>query len=119
MDVIEAQGELDEAKVELEARRELAYRKIKSLISRYRNINNMMQDLDAGKLAGSLQQMSNNNPAVTIRLQSKLIKLKIMAARLKQEIYLSYIEFLGYLEVLQQLPLVNYLSPQLRLLISR
>jgi hypothetical protein len=119
MDVIEAQGELDEAKVEQEAKRELAYRKIKSQISRYRNINTMMQELDAGKLAGTLQQMSDNNPAVTIRLQSKLVKLKIMAARLKQEIYLSYIEFLGYSEVLQQLPLVNYLSPQLRLLNSK
>jgi hypothetical protein len=119
MDVIEAQGELDEAKVEQEAKRELAYHKIKSQISRYRNINTMMQELDAGKLAGTLQQMSDNNPAVTIRLQSKLVKLKIMAARLKQEIYLSYIEFLGYSEVLQQLPLVNYLSPQLRLLNSK
>jgi hypothetical protein len=114
MDVIVAQGELDQTKVEQEARRELVYRKIKSQISRYRNINNMMRELDAGKLAGTLQQMSNNNPVVTIRLRSKLVKLKIMAARLKQEIYLSYIEFLGYSEVLQHLPLVNYLSPQLR-----
>jgi len=119
MDVIEAQGDLDQAKVEQQARRELAYRKIKSQISRYRNIINMMQELDAGKLAGTLQQMSDNNPTVTIRLRSKLVKLTSMAARLKHEIYLSYIEFLGYSEVLQQLPLVNYLSPQLRLLISK
>lgn len=119
MDVIEAQGDLDQAKVEQQARRELAYRKIKSQISRYRNIITMMQELDAGKLAGTLQQMSDNNPTVTIRLRSKLIKLKTMAARLKQEVYVSYIEFLGYSEVLQQLPLVNYLSPQLQPLISK
>lgn len=119
MDVIEAQGDLDQVKGEQQARRELAYRKIKSQISRYRNIKNMMQELDAGKLAGTLQQMSDNNPTVTIRLRSKLVKLKSMAARLKQEIYLSYVEFLGYSEMLQLPPLVNYLSPQLRLLISK
>jgi len=118
LDVIEAQGDLNQAKDKQELGRELSYRKIKSQISRYQNINKMVQELNLDALASTLQQMDNNNPTATIRLQSKLIKLKNMASRLKKEIYLSYLEFLSYSELLQQPPLVNYLSPHLRPLIS-
>lgn len=111
LNIIEAEGDLFKAKDEQQAGRELYYQKIKSLIVRYRDINTMMQELNLGTLGHALQQINNSNPIGVIRLQGNLIKLKTMASRLKQEIYLSYIRFLGYSEVIQQLPLVNYLSP--------
>jgi len=54
-----------------------------------------------------------------VQLQSNLIKLKTMAARLKQDVLLSYLEFLSYSEVVQQRPLINYLSTDLSELTNR
>jgi len=113
LSMIEAEGDLIQAKDDQQAGRELSYRKIKSLIVRYNDINNMMEELHVGTLANSLQQINDSNPTAVIRLQGNLIKLKTMASRLKQEIYVSYVEFLGYAEVIQQTPLLNYLSPDL------
>lgn len=113
LEVLEAQGDLDEAKVEQNSGRELAYRKIKSLMQRHHDITTMMQELNVGTLSTTLQQINDSNPTAIIRLQRNLIKLKTMATRLKQEIYLSYVEFLYYAELLQQQPLLNYLSPTL------
>lgn len=113
LEVLEAQGDLDEAKIEQNTGRELAYRKIQSLIQRHRDITTMIQELNLGTLSTTLQQINDSNPTASIRLQRNLIKLKTMSARLKQEIYLSYVEFLYYAEFLQQQPLVNYLSPTL------
>jgi hypothetical protein len=113
LEVLDAQGDLDEAKVEQTEGRELTYRKIKSLMQRHHDITTMMQELNVGTLSTTLQQINDSNPVAVIRLQRNLIKLKTMATRLKQEIYLSYVEFLYYSEVLQQQPLLNYLSPKL------
>lgn len=113
LEVIEAEGDLDAAKSEQQTGRELTREKIKSLIKRHREVNQMMENLNIGSLASMLQQINSSNPSATIRLQSNLIKLKTLAARLRQEIFLSYIEFLGYAEVIQQRPLVNYLSSTL------
>lgn len=113
LDLIEAGGDLDAAKGEQLAGRELTHEKIKSLIKRHREVILMMENLNVGSLASMVQQMNSSNPSTTIRLQANLIKLKTLAARLKQEIFLSYIEFLGYSEVIQHRPLINYLSPTL------
>lgn len=113
LEVLEAEGDLDEAKIEQNSGRELTYRKIKSLMQRHQDITTMMEELKVGTLSVTLQQINDSNPSAIIRLERNLIKLKTMATRLKQEIYLTYIEFLYYSEVLQQQPLVNYLSPNL------
>jgi hypothetical protein len=113
LEVIEAEGDRDQARNDQQAGRELMLAKIKSLLKRYTEVNTMMNDLKVGTLATTLQQMNDSNPSAGIRLQSNLINLKTMAARLKQQIYLAYLEFLSYSEVLQQRPLVNYLSPEL------
>lgn len=113
LEMIEAEGERDQAKRDQQTGRELMRAKVKSLMKRYNEVNLMMNDLHVGTLASTLQLINDSNPTAVIRLQSNLIKLKTMAARLKQEILLSYIGFLNYSEVLQQRPLVNYLSANL------
>jgi hypothetical protein len=119
LEMMEAEGDRDQARNDQQTGRELTQAKIKSLMKRYTEVNTMMNDLKVGTLATTLQQMDDSNPSAVIRLQSNLINLKIMATRLKQQIYLTYLEFLSYSEVLQQRPLINYLSPQLSPLASR
>lgn len=113
LEMIEAEGDRDQAKSDQQIGRELMQAKIKSLMKRYAEVNTMMNDLKVGTLATTLQQINDSNPSAVVRLQSNLIKLKTMAARLKREIYLTYLEFLSYSEALQQQPMVNYLSPDL------
>jgi hypothetical protein len=111
LEAIEAEGDLAQAKSDQQAGREMLQAKIESLIKRYHDVSTLMESLKIDELATTLQQINDSNPMTTVRLQSNLIKSKTMATRLKQEIYLSYIEFLSYSEVLQQRPVINFLSP--------
>jgi hypothetical protein len=111
LEAIEAEGDLAQAKSDQQAGREILQAKIESLIKRYHDVSMLMESLKVDELATTLQQINDSNPMTTVRLQSNLIKSKTMATRLKQEIYLSYIEFLSYSEVLQQRPVINFLSP--------
>lgn len=73
----------------------------------------MTENLNVGAVATTLQQIKDSNPMAVVRMQNNLIKLKTMTARLRQEIYLGYLEFLSYAEVLQQQPVRNFLSAEL------
>jgi hypothetical protein len=119
LEFIEAEGDRDQAKSDQQTGRELMRAKIKSLLKRHGEINTMMNDLSVGTLATTLQQINDSNPTAVVQLQSNLIKLKTMAARLKQEVLLAYLEFLSYSEVVQQRPLINYLSTDLSELTNR
>lgn len=114
LDVMEAEGDYKKAKSEQDVGRDITYRKIKSLITRYHEINRMSLELNTGALANTLQQINKSNPASVVRIQGDVIKLKTMTVRLKQEIYRTYVEFLAYSELIQQTPLINYLSPKLQ-----
>lgn len=119
LEMIEAEGDRDEAKSEQQTGRELMQAKIKSLLKRHHEINTMMNDLSVGTMATTLQRINDSNPTTVVQLQSNLIKLKTMAARLRQEVLLAYLEFLSYSEVVQQRPLINYLSANLSELTNR
>jgi len=119
LEFMEAEGDRDQAKSDQQTGRELMRTKIKSLLKRHAEINTMMNDLSVGTLASTLQRINDSNPTAVVQLQSNLIKLKTMAARLRQEVLLSYLEFLSYSEVLQQKPLINYLSADLSELTNR
>lgn len=113
LEMLEAEGEFNTAKNDQQAGLEISREKIKSVIKRYREMQVMTENLNVGAVATTLQQIKDSNPMAVIRMQNNLIKLKTMTARLRQEIYLSYIEFLSYAEVLQQQPVRNFLSSDL------
>lgn len=115
LDIIEAEGDLLRAKDAQESGRALMHAKIKTLISRYRNVKLQFEALKLDELGASLQQQKGN-PMATVRLENNVIKSNEITARLKQEIYGAYIGFLAYAELLQQGPLINYLSPSLQTL---
>lgn len=111
LEVIEAESDLADAAYQQQAGLELMKRKVKTLMTRYRNIKSQVDSLNVDALASNLQEITDSNPIAVIRLKRSMLKSKNIEARLKKEIYLAYIEYLSYSEKLQQLPLKNYLSP--------
>lgn len=116
LEMLEAEGEFNAAKNDQLAGREINREKIKSLIKRYRDVQTMVQSLNVGAVAATLQQIKDTNPIAVVRMQNNLIKLKVMAARLRQEIYLGYLDFLSSAEVLQQQPVKNFLVNDLQII---
>ena len=114
LEMLEAQGEADAARQQQQANRQLSREKLQSLVSRYHEIQSLTDELNIGKLATTVQQIQDSNPGAVVRVQSNQIQLKILAARLKREIHLAYLEFLSYSELLQQQPLINYLTSSLK-----
>lgn len=114
LEMLEAEGEFNTAKNDQLAGREINREKIKSLLKRYRDVQVMIQNLNVGAVATTLQQIKDSNPMAVVRMQNNLIKLKTMSARLRQEIYLGYLDFLSYAEVLQEQPVKNFLTNDLR-----
>jgi len=113
LEMLEAEGEFNTARNDQQAGLEISREKVKSLLKRYQEIQVMTDQINTGAVANTLQQIKDSNPIAVVRMQNNVIKLKTMAARLRQEIYLGYIEFLSYAEVLQQQPVRNFLSEQL------
>ncbi len=111
LQVIDAQGNFEASKIEQQKGREYSYEKIKSLLKRYKEVNAMMESLNFSTLTTTLQQIKGNNPATVVKMQNNNLKLRSLSTRLKRDILTAYIEFLGYSDMLQQQPLVNYLSP--------
>ncbi len=118
LEAIEAQGDLIEAKDEQQTGQTWARTKIKSLVKRHHEIDSLASKLDINTLAQRLQVINDSNPISLVRVQNNLIKIKATQARLKHEILLTYIEFLSYSEVLQAQPMVNYLSPDLSVIVK-
>jgi hypothetical protein len=113
LDAIEATHERDETKAELHTGRIVSYEQLKSLISRYRDIQVKIEALNVGTLSGTLKAFKEDNPMVVIRFNGNILKLKAVEIKLRHSIVLTYIEFLGHTDAIQQQPLVNYLSAHL------
>jgi hypothetical protein len=112
LEVMEAEGDLADAKDEQLAGQELMKARVQTLTARYHNIKNQMDSLNVDALASTLQEIKDSNPLVVMRLKRSLVKSKNSTARLRKEIYLAYVEFLWYSEKLQQQPLKNYLGTE-------
>ncbi|MBL7857453.1 MAG: hypothetical protein JNM57_07170 [Cyclobacteriaceae bacterium] len=116
LEVIEAQHERDETKSEVLANKEMARNHFKNLVSRYNDIHQKIESLRVGNLASALSNMKENNPTAVIRFQGNVLKLKAMELKLKHEILISYIDFLGFTDQLQKRPLINFLTNNLAVL---
>jgi hypothetical protein len=112
LEVMEAEGDLADAKDEQLAGQELMKARVQTLTARYHNIKKQMDSLNVDALASTLQEIKESNPLVVMRLKRSLVKSKNSTARLRKEIYLAYVEFLWYSEKLQQQPLKNYLGTE-------
>lgn len=113
LDALGAQADLEKAKSDHQNGRMIMREKVKNMVKRYHEIDALADSMKISGLLSTVQVMKNNNPAITVRAQSNLIKMKVMKARLRREIFIAYLEFLDYSEAIQQHPLINYLSPHL------
>ena len=113
LQVIEAQGVFEQTKLNQRIGKDFSYEKIMNLLLRYKEVAKMTTDLNFGDLALTMQQMKSNNPTTVVKLQNRSLRLKVLTARLKREILNSYIDFLAFSDLLQQKPVINYLSPSL------
>jgi len=113
LEVIEAQHERDETNAELETNKIVTHEQLKSLLARYRDIHEKIMALNTGTLSSTLNAIKDDNPMATVRFNGNLLKLKSIEAKLKQSILITYIQFLGYTDMIQQQPLINYLSEEL------
>ena len=112
LDIIEAQGELTQAQNEQEAGLLIMKTKVKTLTQRYRTIQSQLGDLDMDGMGNTLSEIKDSNPITELKLRRSLVKSKNVSVRLKRDIYQAYIDYLSHSELLQKLPMVNYLQSE-------
>lgn len=116
LESIESQQELKEAKVEISKDQVRLREQLRDLIASHRKIEEKINALNVSSLARTLSTIQKSNPVASVRFQGNLIKLEELALKLKQNILLTYTEWLASTDALQQLPLTNYLSRNLETL---
>jgi len=113
LEAIEAEHERDETKAEIKTLTIAAREQLKSLMVRYQDIKQKIHALNVGTLSSTLNAIRDENPMATIRFNQNVLKLKAIEVKLRQSILITYIEFLGHTDTIQQTPLINFLSPRL------
>jgi hypothetical protein len=116
LEAIEAEHERDETKAEIKTLTISSREQLKSLLLRYHDIKQKIQSLNVGVLSGTLNAIRDENPMATIRFNENLLKLRAIEVKLRQSILTTYIEFLGHTDIIQQTPLINFLSPRLEVI---
>lgn len=113
---IESQQEYKEAKLEFTKDQIRLRGQLGDLIASYYKIEEKINALNVSALARTLSSMQKSNPVAGVRFQTNLIKLEKLALKLRQNILLTYTEWLASTDALQQLPMTNYLSKNLETL---
>lgn len=113
---IESQQELKEAKVEMDKDQGRLRDQLHDLIASHRKIEEKIKALNVSSLARTLNTIQKSNPVAGVRFRGNLIKLEELALKLKQNILITYTEWLASTDALQQVPLTNYLSRNLEIL---
>lgn len=113
---IESQQEFKEAKLEFTKDQIRLRGQLTDLIASYRSIEEKIKTLNVSALARTLSSMQKSNPVAGVRFQTNIIKLEELALKLRQNILLTYTEWLASTDALQQLPMTNYLSKNLETL---
>lgn len=116
LESIESQQELKEAKLEMNKDQVRLREQLRDLITSHRRIEDKIKALNISSLARTLNTIQKSNPVAGVRFQGNLIKLEELALKLKQNILITYTEWLASTDALQQLPLTNYLSRNLETL---
>lgn len=113
LESIESQQELKEAKIDISKDQVRLREQLRDLIASHRKIEEKIKALNVSSLARTLSTIQKSNPVAGVRFQGNLIKLEELALKLRQNILITYTEWLASTDALQQLPLTNYLSRNL------
>ena len=113
MQLIEA--ELDHEEAEQETNKDiLIYEdKLTRLVNSYSRIEQRIDELGKSSLAQNLSAIKGGDPILIVQFEERLRKLEMLLIKIRNDILITYIEYLAFSDLLQKEPLVNYLSPRL------
>jgi hypothetical protein len=114
LELIEAQYELEGAKNDQMSGTPIQHEKLLRLLKRHEELTARMQTLQNSTLAGTLSSLKGGDPRFVIRYQENQVKLSVMLAKLQRDMLYAYVDYLAFLDKLQQQPLINFFSPELK-----
>lgn len=110
LSIFKTENEFRDAKTELKIEQEESLQKLTNLISQVNLLEQRIQAIPMLTLSSTLTQLKGNDPLVQSKMTYALSKLHRLQVDLKEKTLLTYIEYLVSMEVLEQTPLINYLS---------
>jgi hypothetical protein len=113
LEAIEAEFDLEEAKIETQADQAVGKMKLDQLIERHRALEVKVADFQKSDLGRTLSTLKGGDPLIIVRFDQSLVKVKVLLLKMKRNILLSYVDYLGSTDRLQQQPLINFFSPSL------
>lgn len=113
MQLIEAELDYEEADQETNKDILIYEDKLTRLVDSYRRIEQRMDELSKSSLAQNLSALKGGDPILIVQFEERLRKLETLLIKIRNNILITYIEYLAFSDLLQKEPLVNYLSPRL------
>jgi hypothetical protein len=113
LESIEAELDLEEARQETQVDQAMSKVKIEQLVRQYSGLETKIIELKQSNLASTLSTLKGGDPLILVRFQQSLIKLEALKLKINRNLLLSYIDYLAATDVLQQQPLINFISPSL------
>lgn len=110
LEAIEAENELKETQQEVKADKQIAHQRLKLLADRYYSLEQQIGKLEAGNLIQTLSTLKGGDPLIIVQYREDLTKLKALSLKITRDIHQTFIEYLAEADILQQLPLKNYLA---------
>lgn len=113
LDMIEAKYDLENAITDEAQRIEGLKQRLSSLAGQHITVVNKIRDYEKGGLGNLMSIMEDGDPRIAVRFNGNINKLKMLAARIRRDVLLAYIDYLYAIGRLQQEPLTNYLTVDL------
>jgi hypothetical protein len=110
LDLLEAQSDLNLEKKEAEAEVKKLYGSLKHSLMRYKSLEQKLKAYQEKEILKSVNALTQNNPQISLKFNGQLLKLQKIQLQLKSEIYQTYINLLTASDLINQKPLINFLS---------
>lgn len=110
LDMLQAQSQLvlEKQQAEEEVKRLLSA--LKNGLERHQKLEQKINNYNISETLAAVNALTKNNPLITLKFNNQLMKLQKVQLQLKKEIYGNYIQLLAASDLLNQKPLVNFLS---------
>jgi hypothetical protein len=110
LQTIEARNLLDAEKLEDAADVKRTRALLDQLINYHLEMQGRIGNLNSGSIESLLLLSNNQDATVSLQFQLNLLKLRIIETKTRSRLLEAYIEHLYACDILQQRPLINYLS---------
>ena len=113
MQLIEAELDFEEAEKETNKDIIIYEDKLTRLIDAYNRIDQRIGELAESSLAQNLSALKGGDPILVVQFDERVRKLETLLIKIRNNILITYVEYLAFADLLQREPLINYLSPGL------